>query len=382
LFRRKGRLLLTLLALSAAGVAFLLVMSLLSSVNLTLDRELARTGYTVKLGFASEQPVARVEAVTRQMTGAFELWYRSPVALAFNGKALRYVGGLGAQAVGLPPPSQFYQPKIVAGRWLNADDAQQNVLLLNAETAELNGLKVGDNLSLAAPGQAAADWRVIGLYRWIAGGGYTVEAIYTPLAALRSASGRPELASQVLVATTRPDTQAEETAYAEQLQTAFEQAGIKLDFYSSTARLEQRRQLASQFRPVISMLFGLASMMACVGGIGLSGALSISVMQRRREIGVLRAIGAPSRAIFGLFLWEGILQAMMAWAFSIPLAFILAKPVAEQLGITMLHVALDYQFNWLAVWVWLAVVILIAIVAAYAPARGATRVTVREATAG
>jgi putative ABC transport system permease protein len=54
-FRRKGRLILTLLALTTAGVMFLVVMSLIASTNLTLDNEMKRQGYDVRIGFTSDQ---------------------------------------------------------------------------------------------------------------------------------------------------------------------------------------------------------------------------------------------------------------------------------------------------------------------------------------
>jgi hypothetical protein len=61
----------------------------------------------------------------------------------------------------------------------------------------------------------------------------------------------------------------------------------------------------NQFYPVVSMFLSLASLVASVGGIGLMGSLGISVVERTREIGVMRAVGAPSRAITALFIMEG-----------------------------------------------------------------------------
>jgi putative ABC transport system permease protein len=59
-FRRKGRLVLTQLVLISAGVLFMVLMSLLSSVNLTLDNELARSRYAVRLGLTKAQDPQRI----------------------------------------------------------------------------------------------------------------------------------------------------------------------------------------------------------------------------------------------------------------------------------------------------------------------------------
>jgi putative ABC transport system permease protein len=118
-------------------------------------------------------------------------------------------------------------------------------------------------------------------------------------------------------------------------------------------------------------------MIAVVGGIGLSGTLAISVLQRTREIGVLRAIGAPGRAIFRLFLMEGVLHGIAAWLLSVPLAYLAAQPVADQLGQTMLGLKLDFSFDARAIGYWLVIVLLLACFAAYWPARRAASMTIK-----
>jgi len=110
--------------------------------------------------------------------------------------------------------------------------------------------------------------------------------------------------SQILL-TTASLSLADEQTQAGRIKTALENAGIKPDVSNSITQREHRRQLTRRFRPVLSTLLGLSSMIAAVGGIGLSGTLAISVM-RRREIGVLKAIGAPFRAIFTLVVLEGL----------------------------------------------------------------------------
>lgn len=382
LFRRKGRLLLTELALVVAGVSVLVVMSLISSLNLTLDRELARTSYDLRLGFAAEQPASSIRGLAEQMPEItrFELWSRSPAELRFRDEPLRHGGTLGAQMIGLPAASGLYRPLIVAGRWLDGADATHRVLVLNAETARLSGLTVGDSVSVSLPGRPAEPWQVIGLYRWITPSDYAVEPVYVPQAALRADAGQPETAAQILIAAGARSLE-HERELADRIKARFESAGIALDTYLTQSRLEQNGYVRSQFRPVLSMLLGLAAMMAAVGGIGQAGALSIAVMQRRREIGVLRSIGARTRTVFGLFLLEGTLQALMAWLVSLPPAWFLAPPLARRLGQTMLHIDLDYAFNGLAVLLWLGAVLTIAVLASIGPALAAARLSVRECLA-
>jgi putative ABC transport system permease protein len=123
---------------------------------------------------------------------------------------------------------------------------------------------------------------------------------------------------------------------------------------------------------------GLAAMIVVVGGMGLAGTLAIGVLQRRREIGVLRAIGAPSAAIFRLFVLEGLWHGGLAWLLSMPLAYLAAPPLAKQLGETMLGIQLDFAFDYAAVGYWGLIMLVLVCVAAVWPARQAARLTVRE----
>jgi putative ABC transport system permease protein len=129
------------------------------------------------------------------------------------------------------------------------------------------------------------------------------------------------------------------------------------------------------------MLMMLAIIVALVGGIGLMGSLSISVVERTREIGVMRAIGARSRTIMGMFMMEGVLQGLFSWALAVPLSFFLAQPLSNALGQAMFDANLDYQYNYTAVLVWLVIILIISTLASILPARSATQISVRDSLA-
>lgn len=378
-FRRKARMFWTQSVLVIAGVLFISILSLIASVNLTLDNELARSRYSVRLGFSSDQPSALVTELARSLpqTTAVELWQRLPAELRFHENSINPSGSLGLQILALPETTTRYQPLIVAGRWFNAADQAQNVLVLNAATAERNGIQVGDSLQVSLFGRLPSNWQVIGLYRWFAGAGYVVEPVYAPLSSVQSITQRTQTSSFALLSADITTLPAEQ-AYTNALKQRFQERQIPLDVYTTSAKLEQRQYANNQFRPITRMLLGLAGLIAVVAAIGLSGMLAISVLQRTREIGVLRAIGASSPAIFKLFMLEGFFHGLIAWSISIPLAYALAEPLAKSLGEIMLGIQLDFSFSWTAVWLWLLLVSLLVISASYWPARRATRIAVRD----
>lgn len=380
MLRHKERLALTVGVLVVAGVMFIVIMSLISSVTLTLDNEMARRDYDLRIGFTRAQEADELLAIAEGIEGvdSAQVWYSRNATILRAGERLQDSAGLGAQLTGAPAGEARYTPIITAGRWLEPGDGQ--VVVISQETAEANNIAVGDAITLDVGDLGDAQWQVVGAYRVVYGGGFVTEAIYAPLDAVAEVTGQDGLGTQVLVQTATQDL-AQVTAVADDLKAAYEAAGMAVDFYTTSIKLEERQFAANQFDTVVWMLLGLAMLVATVGGIGLMGSLGIGVVERTREIGVMRAIGAQSRIIMGLFMLEGVLQGLISWALAVPIAFAVGGPLARLLGQTMIDVDLDYAFNLPAVFIWLATVLVIAALFSTGPARNATRISVRQSLA-
>jgi putative ABC transport system permease protein len=381
-FRRKQRLAFTVAVLVFGGVMFMVVMSLITSVNATIAADIERRAYDSRLGL---QSVARIGAIESALEGApdvqtHELWLGRGALVAHAGREVRDSAGLGAALVGLPVAGRLYRPNVIAGRWFTADDAGQNVVVLNAETAADNGLALGDTIDVDLGAPPAQSWRIIGLYRVVTGANFTTEEVYAPFPAVARAAAVPDGANIVLVRTGATVLD-QARAASDRIETRLTEAGLPLEAFTTSIKLEERDFANNQFAPTVSMFLGLASLVATVGGIGLMSALVLGVLERRREIGVLRAIGARSPTLTALFVLEGMIMGLVSWVIAVPLSIVLAPALAEQLGLTMLELRLDYVFDWSAIWIWLAVVIVTGLVYSIGPARSAARVSVRESLA-
>jgi len=380
MFRRKLRLALTTLVLLTAGIMFLVVMSLIASIDRTLDNEMARQGYDLRLGFIRPLSASEVTTLVEDLSGVrqVEAWMSLNATMLREGERLEDSAGLGAQLIGLPAETKMYRPIVVEGRWLDSQD--ERAIVLSQETAQKNGIRVGDQVILDLGDKGESTWEVVGAYRVLYGSGFVVEPIYAPLHVVTEAAGDNDLASQLLVKG-QVSTLAEEQALSDLVKDRLEDAGARLDFYTTFGRLDQRVYADNQFASVVSTLLSLAMLVATVGGLGLAGALGISVVERTREIGVLRSIGARTPSIMAMLVMEGILQGLISFLAAVPLSFLLAQPLARQLGLTMLGVDLDFAFNYPAVGIWLVLVLVISILASMVPARRATQISVRESLA-
>jgi putative ABC transport system permease protein len=377
MFRRKGRLILTQVVLVTAGTMFLMVMSLSSSITRTLDNDLDRRGYDIVFNFDDQYRIDRTTQMAEVLDEVekAEMWFNHSATILRQGQKLREAG-LGADLIGIPIDSDMYRPLIVEGRWLQPGD--ERAIVIGRQTAQDNNIQVGDTITLDLAELGDDDWQVVGLYQVIFGGGFSTDAIYAPQDAVFKTTKKNNQGAQLYVRTRFHD--ADYTAAVDdRLRTLY--IGRNMDVIFGQTINEIRDQALSQFSITISMLMFLAVIVAAVGGIGLMGSLSISVVERTREIGVMRAIGARTATIMGMFVMEGVLQGLLSWAIAVPVSFLLGQPLANALGQTMFEANLDYQYNNQAVIIWLVVILIISIMASILPARNATRISVRDSLA-
>ena len=95
---------------------------------------------------------------------------------------------------------------------------------------------------------------------------------------------------------------------------------------SSTAVLDI---MSSVFSTVELFLAGIAAISLLVAGIGIMNIMIVSLMERTREIGILKALGMKSRTVLSIFLSEAGIVGLMGAAFGIASGWGLAHVVAR-----------------------------------------------------
>jgi putative ABC transport system permease protein len=284
---------------------------------------------------------------------------------------------------GIPLPSHAYAPKLSAGRWLEAGDTY--AIVLAEGVAKEFDVEPGDWVRIqlpAADGRSSwvsdRDWQVMGLYidpniRHLSRVGMV------PRDTLLHEMQDGRVGNRVLVQASLADP-ATAPALAAELRAAYDQLGIEAAITENDTVYERSTRQSDNIRVVTTLLFVMAAIVAAVGGIALSGVLSIGVLERRREIGVLRAIGATPRTVRTLFMTEGLILGWLSWLITLlcsyPVVIALAERVAATVGISIL-----YRFSWPAVAAWLLLASLIGVLAAIGPAQGAIRASVQESLA-
>jgi putative ABC transport system permease protein len=377
MFRRKGRLLMTEIVLITAGSSFLMVMGLNSSIQLTMENIYARSKYDALIVFSQNERVEHVTTLATAIPGveALELHLIQSASLFVEGQLVKEAG-IGTSIEGIPSGSDFYKPLMVDGRWLEPGDGR--AIVLKRSVAEDNHIHVGETVTLDLGDLGKDQWQVVGVYDPIFAGGFSSDTIYAPLEGLQRVTKRYNQGSFLYLRTTKHDA-ASTDAVTTALKTLMDDRGLKVA--QSQTIPAQRATNDFQFGMVITMMLALSVIVALVGGIALMGALSIGVIERTKEIGVLRAVGARSQTILGIFMMEGVLQGLLSWVIAVPISLLTTPLLARALGVAMFGATLDYRYNWGAVGLWFVFIMIISALASLLPANGATRISVRDSLA-
>jgi putative ABC transport system permease protein len=253
----------------------------------------------------------------------------------------------------------------------------ENALVINHDLLRDDpDVEVGDEIVLKIDGRETT-WQVVGLVKGILTSVPPIPFVYANYPYYARLVRHVGRAGSVQVVTEQHDADFQ-SEVAKALEEHFKRAGLRVSSKFTTA--ERRTALETAFNPIIILLFVMAVLLAVVGGLGLMGTMSLNVLERTREIGVMRAIGASDGAVRQVFMVEGILIGLLSWLLGAGLALPLSKLLSDAVGLAFTKASLSYTFSVNGVLLWLVVVILAAL-ASFLPARSASRLTVREVLA-
>ncbi len=370
-FRSKARLALTLTTLSLASAFFIAVVTTYTSATLSIERGFRYWQMDLMLGLNRPYRFAQVEQAALQVPGVVRV---EPMNYADANRVYADdTEGDVLQMYALRADTASIEPDMLAGRWLLPQD-ENAIVITNKFLDKEPGFEVGDTVRIKVLGKEI-DWHVVGVAYLMMGDGPTV---YVNLPYLAGEVGLRERASGLYVHTVQHDAAAQLQAQ-QNLDRTLDAQGIRIT--STMLLTDLRTRISALFDAVIVILMMMAALFSAVGGLGLMGIMSLNVMERGREIGVLRAIGISDRALFKTILVEGTLIGLVSWVIGCVLAYPLSQGLCDAVGGAMIQTPFTFSFSAAGVLLWLALVVALTTAACYIPARRATRITVRETLA-
>ena len=372
-FRRKSRLILTLITLSLGGALFIATFNIRASLQTYVDRVAKYVLADVSITFDRNYPIREIELLTSAFPGIESVEPRSVAYCQLvdeNGDA-----GESIQMMGAPPGSTLIEPILIDGRWLIEGD--ENAIVLNeAFLSRYPELSVGDTITLYV-NRREVDWTIVGFFQFVGNDSFIV---YVPLEYLNEATGNLNQAANFqIVATDEVKQNGQVEELVSQVDSYFREKGFHVTSTSSSASSVGNATLGLDTLTIFLLI--MAGLIASVGSIGLTGTMSMNVMERTREIGVMRAIGATDIQVMRQVIIEGTLIGFMSWIIAVILAFPLSTFMSYIINVSIFGITGEYTFTITGFLIWFAVVGVLSMIASIMPARSAARLTIREVLA-
>jgi putative ABC transport system permease protein len=385
-FRKRWRAALTLLTLTLAGASFLVVQTASASV--------AHAVASVNANLAAD-----IEVDTAQPTSLAQL--RSQLSMVGNIRRVeRYGRGTDVMTrwgrmamLAFDSDTQLYHYQLTSGHWLASGET--GTAVLSDEALARTGLHLGDTLTVSDQGSQSAQvtLRIVGTVKQSISDIGAVGAIVTSLPAYIQVGGFPVSAGSPGDASLTFLIQARDRSPSAVNQLTDELDGL-LNQGQNQGQAEHCTQVCGGGSAAVTLisaetqhkqqswfvlyalLYAVALIVGAVGVLGLANALTASVLERRREIGMLRAMGATGWRVGQVFWSEGLALGGIAWLvggiIGLPLAYLFVRAFGQWV------MPVDFVIDPAAFVVMFIAVVVIASLATLASASRAAQIRVAD----
>lgn len=327
--QKRGRLALTTLTLTLAVGAFMGVTALFASLDEAIETIFDTFNTEIQMTTQEAEDPQQVQQILMEnVDGIASISPGYGVSVGLDGYTApenSFSAGNQVQAFGIDPTAGMINFRLTSGiGW--QDDPTRKGVILNKSVAEATGKQAGDTVIITVGGQSY-EYEVIGVDRWPFDAIFFEWSDLARIAGYTDAEGNPTPGTFNIDLVGDPDADEVEDVI-EAIKTAAAANGIQAVY----ANQPQNEEDISQFIASFGMVFNLTSVvMALVGAIGLLATLSMAVLERQKEIGVMRSLGAGSSTIVIQFLVEGILVAVIAWIIGLPLSYLVGTGINSAL---------------------------------------------------
>jgi putative ABC transport system permease protein len=377
-FRRRARLVLTVGVLAVSGATFMAALNVGASWTHTVNMAFEYRHYDTEIRLAESYPAARVKEAVDSVAGVADAEYWQQIIGVQ--KQPDGTDGIRLRLTGLPPATKMIDFPVIEGRWLRPDDTHAMVINNVLRSDREAGIKPGDRIAVKV-GDRTMDWNVVGVVREVGAarrGLNSAAYAYVNLDTLARQMGTEGTTNFVHVEST-DRSNAALRIFSQQIENRFDAAGLRR--ITAQLTIDRKQVLLDHLVVIVTFLMVMAVLVAGVGGLALASAMSISVMERTREIGMMRAIGASTHAVLRVIVTEGVVIGVLSWLVALAIAVPVSVMVGNYAGQLFIDANLDHIFPPSVMLGWLGLVVLISLIASSFPAWGATHLTVRDVLA-
>jgi len=341
-FRQKIRSALTILGI-AMGIGLILALgSIGEGLNQQVSQRFGNVGAVIDVRDETENNVGISQDVIDELSGWPEIESVVPVGNyritrgfhgfgGFGGGLFGRGGGGGGQITftGLNPDDEDYligeDVNANEGRKLDLSDDGTTVVLLGYTTAENQNLNVGDEIEYQRTTNQTTEsyyFQVIGILEET--GDSSIDgAAYVPLKTMQEIEDDDRITSLKV-----------KMVDVSHVENVTRKINDQIEDVRAMSMITMVRQLESTLQTVQLAVYGIGAVSVLVGGLGIMNTMIMSVMERRREIGVMKAIGATTGNILVQVLQESAILSFIGGFAGLSLGYLSMGLIAQYTSFT------------------------------------------------
>ncbi len=360
--RKKGRSISTSLQVALAVGMFLAVVTFGHSISVMVEEEWDNLTFDILVAQSGEGG----KYLTEDMRSVLEEIDGVSIAEPIVGTGIKLkengliVYGYQYNTVGFNIDGTVYK-----GRWYTKEEQQNNatVVVLSKTIAELENIDVGDTIDIAMA-TGLYQFKVIGLCKSQMNNGMSC---YMPINTIQDKMLMGDKINGFVIKTTsrdHDDIDRVSTSIEDELLAR----GYVTECLIKYVAEEQNQQGNAQ---LIDLMIMVGALIILITMVGLMSTLTMNVVERTKEIGIMRCVGSSSRSVRAVFATEGLMLSLIGWGIGIPVGYAIAR-LLNYMVADLMHVQIVFLFPIQFVLVALVITMLITILIIQPPLFRAT----------
>lgn len=369
--RQKKRLAITVATMALGVAIFSTGFNVRQALVVFLSNSRDSMKHDVQVVFKDQIPLAHALAPFESIRNVsrIEAWNGGKGRL--QTASISTTNGIGI--VALPYDTDLVKWDVIKGRWLEASDELEFVM--NQRAVETFGnVVVGEYYPIGIRGRLMKA-KLVGVVRE-----FDVEKIYIDKNQYDTLANPDHLVNSLMFVAEDKDY-SQIITLKKDIEEAIASTSLSVLYVLSQA--ERAQIIYNHLNIILTIITFLALLVLVVSALGMASATGINIMERTREIGVMRAIGATPKMIYGLFVAEGMVMSIAGISWGLLLGWPLSIAASAFFGNLIMGagVPLDFAFSQYGFLISLVLTLSFAWLASRIPARRAVQVSVREALA-
>lgn len=389
-FRKRERLVLTISVIVLGGGLFITTINLRVALTRTVGDAFQARNYGITLKLTNLVESERIQKILDRIPDieAYDFWIEDKLRIQTSegqegGEFVYYV---------LPAKSDFLKMEILQGTWLRGDEPR-GIVVNHGMVETQEGFDVGKTVTLKT-GDQWRRWKVIGIVKEV----MSMPKVYIDYESFIRLNGFHEVTNEIQLRipsrivstgftlhgirfrpTKREVILADVDNAGKNIEKEFEREGI--DIYAAWKVADMKKNADDHMKVAAVYVSFMTFLILLVGGLGLIITMGLNVLERTREIGILRSIGSSDRQLYHIIIGEGLVISCICWALSLVLAIPAGLFIGNAFGKIFFETALDFTYTVQGPFLWLFTSLIFGAVASFFPAKRAARISVRNALA-